>query len=83
MNALHLALMSAIIWAQQTNTHQRKDYTMKKLTYHHTALSRGYIRIGETRTESYSGRFGTGLKIYKHNPSSSRYCIVEYWTKED
>lgn len=56
---------------------------MKKLTYHHSALSRGYIRVGETRTESYSGRFGTGLKIYKHNPISSRYCVVEYWTEED
>lgn len=56
---------------------------MKKLTYHHTALSRGYIRVGETRTESYSGRFGTGQKIYKHNPSSSGYCIVEYWTEEE
>ena len=26
---------------------------MKKLTYHHTALARSYIHVGETRTEPY------------------------------
>ena len=54
---------------------------MKKLELHHEALARGYIRVGETKEEPYKGRFGVGKKVYKHNPNSSRYCIVEYWTE--
>lgn len=56
---------------------------MKELRFHHSALARGYVRVGETRKESYKGRFGTGEKVYKHNPDSSRYCIVEYWIEEE
>lgn len=52
---------------------------MNNLTFHHSALSRGYIRVGETKEETYNGRFGAGKKIYKHNPHSTRFCIVEYW----
>ena len=36
---------------------------MKKLTFHHSALSRGYIRVGETKEETYKGRFGTGKRF--------------------
>lgn len=62
---------------------RRKDeHAMKKLTFHHSALSRGYIRVGETKEETYNGRFGVGKRIYKHNPLSSRYCIIEYWVEE-
>ena len=56
---------------------------MKNLTYHHTALARGYIRVGETRTESYNGRFGHGEKLFRHNPNSSRFCLVDYYIEEE
>lgn len=47
--------------------------------FHHSALTRGYVKVNQEIKESYSGKFGTGYKIYKHNPNSTRYCIVEYW----
>lgn len=56
---------------------------MKELRFHHSALHRGYIRVGMTIEESYKGRFGVGKKILKNNPRSSRYYIVEYWIEEE
>lgn len=52
---------------------------MSELKLHHSALSRGYIRVGQRKDVPYKGRFGVGRKVFKHNPFSSRYCIVEYW----
>ena len=57
---------------------------MKELRFHHSALCKGYIRVGETIEVPYKGRFGVGKKkIYKNNPLSSLYCIVEYWIEEE
>ena len=56
---------------------------MKELRFHHSALCKGYIRVSETKEIPYKGRFGVGKKIYKNNPISRRYCIVEYWVEEE
>lgn len=56
---------------------------IKEVYLHHTSLSRGYVSvksIGEV--EPYKGKFGEGYKVKKHNPNSTRYCIVEYWIFE-
>lgn len=52
---------------------------MTTYTFHHASLARGYIRVNQEIKEAYAGKFGTGYKLYKHNPNSSRYCIVEYY----
>ena len=53
-----------------------------ELRLHHTALSRGYVKVAEDgMEETYNGRFGEGIKIYRHNTQSTQYCIVEYWVK--
>lgn len=52
---------------------------MKKIREHHTALTRGYIHIGEEIKEKYKGRFGEGYTIKKHNPQSTQYCLKTYY----
>ena len=49
--------------------------------YHHSALTRGYVssKLTEGIREDYKGRFGDGYTIRRHNPSSTRYCIIEYY----
>lgn len=42
---------------------------MKELRFHHSALVRGYIRIGETKEVPYKGRFGVGKKDLQEQPS--------------
>lgn len=52
--------------------------------YHHTSTARGYVSVkAEDGIEKpYKGRFGEGIKIYKHNRMSNIYCYVEYWIKQ-
>lgn len=40
----------------------------------HTALSRGYIRKGESFIERYEGRLGKGYKIHYANRDFYDYC---------
>lgn len=56
---------------------------MKKYSYHHTALTRGYVSVKETDgiKERYSGRFGTGYTIKRHNPNSTFYCYIDYYVE--
>lgn len=49
------------------------------LKFHHKALAAGYIKKNTTVEKDYCGRFGRGKVIYRNNPLSTRYCIVEYW----
>ena len=56
---------------------------MKELRFHHSALARGYIKVGMTVEKPYKGRFGVGKKILKNNHVSSRFCIVEYWIETE
>lgn len=51
---------------------------------HHTATANGYIsrRSDTCRVEPYSGRFGTGYKVYHANFGSTRYCFVSYWIQK-
>lgn len=54
-------------------------------TYHHRALKRGYVstKCTEGIRTPYTGKYGTGYTIQRHNPRSTRYCIVDYYVKED
>lgn len=54
---------------------------MAKYNYHHTALTRGYVSVKETEgiKERYSGRFGTGYTVKRHNPNSTFYCYIDYY----
>lgn len=49
---------------------------MDSYKFHHSALARGYVRVGHEVKEPYNGKFGRGYKLYKNNPCSSRYCIM-------
>lgn len=55
---------------------------MDSYKFHHSALARGYVRVGHEVKEPYNGKFGRGYKLYKNNPCSSRYCIVEYYIRD-
>lgn len=57
-------------------------YHSKELKLSHTSLSRscgGYICKGVTKQVPYQGRFGKGIKVFSHNPNSTRYCLVTYY----
>lgn len=57
-----------------------------KAVYHHTALSRdygGYIPVGKEFKEPYSGRFGKGYVVYRHNPNSTYYCLKTYYIESE
>lgn len=56
----------------------------KEYILHHSATAKGYIakkRFPLGKCEKYEGKFGKGWKVSKHNPASTNYCIVEYWTE--
>lgn len=46
---------------------------------HHTSYAVGYIRKGTLKRVPYQGKFGKGVKVYSHNPNSTRYCLVSYY----
>lgn len=53
-----------------------------------TSFAQGYVSRKEfggnaCTVESYSGRYGVGYKVKKPYWQSNRYCICEYWTKEE
>lgn len=50
--------------------------------YHHTALTRGYVRVGQEIREEYNGKFGTGYTVKRHNNGSTRYCLIDYYICE-
>lgn len=54
---------------------------MKEYKEHHTSLSRGYVSIKATEgiKEPYKGRFGEGYTVRRHNPQSTRYCLITYY----
>lgn len=49
----------------------------------HTALAKGYvIKTGGCYSESYTGRYGEGVKVHYPNCQrnmSNRFHVVEYW----
>ena len=52
----------------------------QEYTLHHTSWARGYVsRKSEGRWETYSGKFGTGFKVFRPSWESTRFCRVEYW----
>lgn len=68
-----------ICWA--ANSQQIKASECK---YHHTAKTSGYVGINNPGIiEPYKGRYGVGYTIRKHNPNSTRYCLKEYYIKEE
>ena len=52
---------------------------MKNVTLHHTALARGYVKVGHEVKADYSGRFGKGYTVCRNNPRSTRYCYKSYY----
>lgn len=58
------------------------DLKKRGYKYHHSALVRGYQEKGSVTIEKYCGRFGTGYKVYEHNPKSTQYKIVSYYIKK-
>jgi hypothetical protein len=54
------------------------------LYFHHRSTDNGYVskKIGYGIAEKYAGHFGSGVKIRRHNPKSTQYCIVEYWIRD-
>lgn len=50
--------------------------------YHHTALTRGYVKVGHEIKEPYKGRFGTGYILLRNNPRSSQYCLKDYYVEK-
>lgn len=52
-------------------------------TFHHTSLCRGYQSVKEDKIVGYSGRFGKGYAVYSHNSSSTRFCYVSYYVKNN
>lgn len=55
---------------------------MKKIKEHHTALTKGYVKVGEEIKEKYKGKFGEGYTIKRHNPKSTKYCLKTYYIEE-
>ena len=43
---------------------------MDSYKFHHSALARGYVRVGHEVKEPYNGKFGRGYKLYKNNRST-------------
>jgi len=59
----------------------------KKYSFHHSALTRGYVsRKGidqeEVYVQEYSGRFGEGVVYDAPNWESNRYCYRNYYIKK-
>lgn len=56
------------------------------LTFHHSAYAYRYIskRMGYGVCELYSGRYGTGIAVYRADNSkiNATHGIVEYWLEE-
>lgn len=50
--------------------------------YHHSALEAGYQTVKGIRITEYTGRFGTGYKVYQNNPRSTYYVRIHYYIKE-
>lgn len=56
---------------------------MKKAVYHHSALARGYVRVGRVIKADYNGRFGKGYTICRNNPRSTNYCFKDYYIEKE
>lgn len=58
-----------------------KEFAISKnCTFHHTGTDRGYVSLKTgPRIRRYSGRFGKGYKIFRHNPQSKRYVLIDYY----
>jgi len=57
------------------------------MKYHHSALSRGYIRKGHGWTQQYNGKFGKGE--IRHIPNAettiktNNYHLIEYYIEDN
>lgn len=62
---------------------------MDSVKYHHSAIARGYVRVGHQYDEEYNGRFGSGYirhyesKLGVHGRPSTSYHTISYFIKED
>lgn len=49
----------------------------------HTARMPGYLPVESVKWTEYSGRFGTGYIVLRHDPASKRYVLKDYWLEGD
>ena len=57
-----------------------RDFRMLEDKYlHHTAMIPGYLPKTDVYWIPYSGRYGCGIVIFRHNPNSKRYALKDYW----
>lgn len=58
-----------------------KTNTVAYPKYHHTALARGYVsaKCVSGIRYPYSGKYGEGYTVRRHNPDSTRYCYMDYY----
>lgn len=45
----------------------------------HTAMMPGYLPVESVKWMEYSGKFGNGYIVLRHNPKSKRYVLKDYW----
>ena len=60
-------------------------YARIRMSLHHTALCRGYIRTGGDYLEHYCGRFGNGIKKHlsnvETNVGTNGFHLIEYYVE--
>lgn len=73
-------------WQNFAQRMSRADFVAKlagtpALKFHHKALNSGYLSRShdENFAIPYSGIYGRGYKLFKSNPDSTRYVVVEYY----
>ena len=59
-----------------------KEIEKRGYKFHHITSVRGYQKKGTVTIEKYSGSYGKGYKVSKHNPNSTRYKFVCYYIKK-
>lgn len=62
------------------NKRYTKEYTGRKLPFHHSAITMGYTPLKDNfKKFEYEGKFGKGYVVYIHSPISIRFCKIEYY----
>lgn len=55
-----------------------------RMRRHHTATGRGYIRVNESHTESYAGKWGKGFVRHhtsKESNRGNRHHLITYYVE--
>lgn len=74
----HLAVVGAEDYDKITHNLSESGHTLVK-----TSLYKGYVSVKNMHICYYKGRYGEGYAIFTHSYSTSKYCVVEYFIKEN